>query len=97
MRSGLDAVTSDELRRLLEGGAAANAALRSALESSLHVTFASMFAVAALVALTAALVPRWCSRRGARRRNEIAAMIGDGKKRGELTQLESLRQGAASH
>jgi MFS family permease len=52
MRSGLGAVTSDELRRLLEGGAAANASLRSALEGSLHITFASMFAVAALVALT---------------------------------------------
>ena len=59
MRSGMRAVTSDELRRLLEGGAdAANAALRSALEASLRVTFVSMFAVAVLVALTAALVPR---------------------------------------
>jgi hypothetical protein len=58
MRSGLGAVTSDELRRLLQGGAAADAALRRALEGSLHVTFASMFAVAALVALTAALVPK---------------------------------------
>ena len=58
MRSGLGAVTSDELRRLLEGGAAANAALRSALEGSLHVTFAAMLAVAALVALTTALVPK---------------------------------------
>jgi MFS family permease len=58
MRSGLGAVTSDELRRLLQGGAAADAALRRALEGSLHVTFASMFVVAALVALTAALVPK---------------------------------------
>src|SRR5271157_1359980 len=59
MRSGMRAVTSDELRRLLEGGAdAANAALRSALEASLRVTFVSMFAVAVLVALTAALVPK---------------------------------------
>ncbi len=58
MRSGLGAVTSDELRRLLEGGAAADVALRRALEASLHITFASMFVVAALVALTAALVPK---------------------------------------
>ncbi len=59
MRSGMGAVTSDELRRLLEGGAdASNAALRSALEASLGVTFVSMFAVAVLVALTAALVPK---------------------------------------
>ena len=59
MRSGMGAVTSDELRRLLEGGAAAaNAGLRSALETSLHVTFVSMFVVAVLVALTAALVPK---------------------------------------
>jgi len=59
MRSGMGAVTSDELRRLLEGGAAAaNVGLRSALETSLHVTFVSMFVVAVLVALTAALVPK---------------------------------------
>ncbi len=59
VHSGLGAVTSDELRRLLEGGASAsNAALRSALEASLHWTFASMFAVALLVALTAMLVPK---------------------------------------
>ena len=59
VRSGVGAVTSDELRRLLEGGAAtANAGLRSALEASLRVTFVSMFAVALLVALTAALVPK---------------------------------------
>ena len=59
MRSGMGVVTSDELRRLLEGGAAAaNAGLRSALEASLQVTFVSMFVVAVLVALTAALVPK---------------------------------------
>ena len=59
VRSGVGAVTSDELRRHLEGGAAtANAGLRSALEASLRVTFVSMFAVALLVALTAALVPK---------------------------------------
>ena len=33
MRSGLGAVTSDELRRLLEGGAAANAALKERARS----------------------------------------------------------------
>ena len=59
VRSGVGAVTSEELRRLLEGGAAtANVGLRSALEGSLRVTFVSMFAVAVLVALTAALVPK---------------------------------------
>lgn len=50
---------SDQLRRLLEGGAAAgNAALRGALEDSLHVTFIAVVVVAALVALMAALVPK---------------------------------------
>ena len=58
MRSDLGAVTSDELRRLLEGGAAGDASLRNALEASLHVTFVSMFTVALLVALTAAVVPK---------------------------------------
>ncbi len=59
MRSGMGAATSDDLRRLLQGGAtAANAALRSALEASLHLTFVSMFAVAVLIALTAAMVPK---------------------------------------
>lgn len=52
-------LASDQLRRLLEGGAAAgNAALRGALEESLHVTFIAMVVVAALVALMAALVPK---------------------------------------
>ncbi len=59
MHSGVGAVTSDELRRLLEGGAAAsNAALHAALDQSLHMTFVAMFATALLVAATAALVPR---------------------------------------
>jgi MFS family permease len=59
IHSGLGAVTSDQLRRLLEGGTATtNAALKAALEQSLHATFVSMFAVALLVALTAALVPK---------------------------------------
>jgi len=57
-RSGLGAVTSEELRRLLDGGAAADPALRSALDASLRVTFASMLVVAVLVAVTAALVPK---------------------------------------
>ena len=57
LRSGA-AATSDELRRLLERGAAsADSALRSALEQSLHMTFVSMFAIALLVAATAFLVP----------------------------------------
>ena len=62
MRSGVaGAVTSDELRRLLERGSehpAGDAALRAALEQSLHLTFVAMFAVALLVAATASLVPK---------------------------------------
>jgi MFS family permease len=58
MRSGA-AVTSDELRRLLErGSASADSGLRAALEQSLHLTFVSMFAIALMVAATAFLVPR---------------------------------------
>jgi MFS family permease len=60
MRSGA-AVTSDELRRLLERGSAGpggDAGLRAALEQSLHLTFVSMFAIALMVAATAFLVPR---------------------------------------
>jgi MFS family permease len=52
------AVTSDELRRLLERGSDGDAALRTALEQSLHLTFVAMFAVAVLVAATASLVPK---------------------------------------
>jgi MFS family permease len=52
------AVTSDELRRLLERGSDGDAALRTALEQSLHLTFVAMFAVALLVAATASLVPK---------------------------------------
>src|SRR5271166_5455966 len=59
LRSGVGAVSSDQLRKLLEGGAAAsNAALRAALDQSLHMTFVSLFAIALLVAATAAMVPR---------------------------------------
>ena len=59
IRSGVGAVSSDRLRKLLEGGAAAsNAALRDALDQSLHTTFVSLFAIALLVAATAAMVPR---------------------------------------
>jgi len=58
MRSGV-AVTSDELRQLLErGSAGADSALRAALEQSLHITFGCMFAIALMVAATAFLVPR---------------------------------------
>jgi hypothetical protein len=59
IRSGVGAVTSSELRKLLEGGAAAsNEALHAALDQSLHMTFVALFATALLVAATAALVPR---------------------------------------
>ena len=54
-------VTSEELRRLLEGGsqdAASGSALRDALEQSLHLTFVSMFLIALLVAAAAWLVPK---------------------------------------
>ena len=58
LRAGLGAVTSDQLRKLLDGGAAGSGVLRAALDGSLRVTFVSMFAVALLVAATAALVPK---------------------------------------
>ncbi|HTR12097.1 MAG TPA: MDR family MFS transporter [Roseiarcus sp.] len=59
IHSGVGAVTSDDLRRLLEGGpASAGEALHAALDRSLHITFASMFAIALLVAAVASLVPR---------------------------------------
>ena len=59
LHAGLGAVTSDELRKLLDGGAAAgNGVLKVALDGSLRVTFVSMFVVALLVAATAALVPK---------------------------------------
>ena len=58
IRSGVGAVTPEDLRRLLEGGAAAHPELQAALEGSLHVTFVAMFAVALLVIVAAVLVPR---------------------------------------
>ena len=59
LHSRLGAVSPDQLRRLLEGGAAAtNGALKSALDGSLRVTFVSMFVVGLLVAVTAALAPQ---------------------------------------
>ena len=59
--SAARAVSSDQLRRLLERGSqgsAADAALRAALEQSLHLTFVAMFAIALMVAATAAFVPK---------------------------------------
>jgi MFS family permease len=57
--AGLGVVSSDQLRRLLDGGAAAtDSVLRGALDGSLRVTFVSMFVVALLVAAAAALVPK---------------------------------------
>jgi MFS family permease len=59
IRSGFGAVTSEQLRKLLEGGeAASNAALRAALDHSLHLTFVSLFACAVIVAAACAMVPR---------------------------------------
>jgi MFS family permease len=60
-RSGAGAVTSDELRRLLErasGAGGGDAALRGVLEHSLHLTFVAMFVIALLVAGAAALAPK---------------------------------------
>jgi MFS family permease len=58
LRSGLGAVSPDQLRRLLEAGATGtNGALRGALDGSLRVTFDSMFVVGLLVAVAAALAP----------------------------------------
>jgi MFS family permease len=59
VHAGVGPVSSEQLRRLLEGGGAAgSAALRSALEGSLHATFAAMFFIALLIAVAAALVPK---------------------------------------
>src|SRR5271166_3150758 len=59
IHSDVGPVTSDELRRLLEGDPSSTGeALRAALDHSLRLTFASMFIIALLVAATAALVPR---------------------------------------
>jgi MFS family permease len=58
LHAGLGVVTSEQLRKLLDGGAASNGALKAALDGSLRVTFVSMLVVALLVAATAALVPK---------------------------------------
>jgi len=69
IHSGQGAVTSDQLRGLLEGAAkdaTAGAPLRAVLEQSLHLTFISMFVIALLTAVVAALVPKIAlGRRGA--------------------------------
>jgi MFS family permease len=59
IHSGVGAVTSGDLRKLLEGGVAtSNEALHAALNQSLHTTFVALFLTAVLVAATAAMVPR---------------------------------------
>jgi hypothetical protein len=62
MHSGTAAVvSSDQLRRLLEGAgqdAALNASIRAVLERSLHLTFLAMFVIALLTAAVASLVPK---------------------------------------
>ncbi len=62
MHSGTAAVvSSDQLRRLLEGAAqdaAVTASIRTALERSLHLTFLAMFVIALLTAAIASLVPK---------------------------------------
>lgn len=62
VRSGTGgAVSSSQLRGLLEGGTqelTIEASLRTALGHSLHLTFSAMFAVALLTAAIASLVPK---------------------------------------
>jgi MFS family permease len=58
VRSGVGSVTPEDLRRLLDGGAAAHPALLSALDGALHVTFIAMFGAALLIGVAASLVPR---------------------------------------
>jgi EmrB/QacA subfamily drug resistance transporter len=61
IHSGNGAVTSDQLRRLLEGAAkeaTAGAPLRGVLEQSLHLTFISMFVIALLTAAVTFLMPK---------------------------------------
>jgi MFS family permease len=62
MHSGTAAVvSSDQLRRLLEGAAqdaAVTASIRTALERSLHLTFLAMFVIALLTAAVASLMPK---------------------------------------
>ncbi len=57
---GAGAVSSEDLRRLLDGAASAtnlDSAVRSVLENSLRLTFAAMFVIAVLIVGLAALVP----------------------------------------
>ncbi len=57
---GASAVSSDQLRRLLDGHAVAtnlDENVRAVLEHSLHLTFLSMFAITLLTVVLAALVP----------------------------------------
>ena len=57
--TGGAAVTSEQLRRLLDqGGAAGEAAVRAALGASLHLTFWAVLGIAVLTLLLATLVPR---------------------------------------
>ena len=61
IHSGQEAVSSDQLRRLLEGAArdaTAGAPLRAVLAHSLHLTFVSMFVIALLTAAVTFLVPK---------------------------------------
>lgn len=58
--SGIGAVTSDQLRRVLEGqtgNAVADAAIRAVLQHSLHLTFLSMLAIAALIVVLIVWIP----------------------------------------
>jgi MFS family permease len=61
IHSGQGGVSSDQLRRLLEGAArdaTAGAPLRAVLAQSLHLTFVSMFVIALLTAAVTSLVPK---------------------------------------
>ena len=66
--SGGAAVTSEQLRRLLDqaGGAAGEAAVRAALDHSLRLTFWAVFGIAVLTLLLATLVPAVALGRGTR-------------------------------
>jgi EmrB/QacA subfamily drug resistance transporter len=55
---GASAVSSDQLRRLLDGGGGTlDESVRAVLEHSLHLTFLAMFSIALLTVALAALVP----------------------------------------
>ena len=61
-RAGVSgAVSSEDLRRLLDGAAQSAPkadAIRAALEQSLHLTFATMFVIALAIAAVGFLVPK---------------------------------------